>query len=188
MPKNRDTLSPGSRAEWRAWLRSNHEVSPGIWVLFRNTPFTVVSYEEALEEAICFGWIDSLISRVDDGRHMRLFTPRRRGSEWSEANRERAVDLMARGLMTEAGMEQVRLARESGLWYSKPAREFAMPEELEEALEASEKAALFFAELAPSYRRRYIAYVATAARPATRRSRAAKIAALMENGEKQALL
>ncbi len=188
MAANRETLSLLSRAQWRAWLEHNHELSPGVWLEFRRAPNSLVSYEDALEEAICFGWIDSLITRKDECHYLRLFTPRRRGSEWSEANRERAVDLIARGLMTEAGMEQVRIARERGTWYEKPAREFTMPSELEEALEGNERAALFFAELAPSYRKRYMDFVAVARKPDTRRTRAAKVALLLEKGEKQALL
>jgi len=188
MAVKRDVLALAGRAQWRLWLQSNHQESPGVWLEFRKAPAAVFTYEDALEEAICFGWIDSLIARGDDSRYLRLFTPRRRGSDWSEANRERAVDLMARGLMTEAGMEQVRIARERGLWYGKPAREFTMPAELEDALERNEKAALFFAELAPSYRKRYMDYVAAARKPETRTARAVRVVALLAEGIKQALL
>jgi uncharacterized protein YdeI (YjbR/CyaY-like superfamily) len=85
-------------------------------------------------------------------------------------------------------MEQVRIARERGLWYSKPAREFAMPAELEDALERNEGAALFFSELAPSYRTRYMGYVAAARKPGTRAARAERVVALLAAGQKQALL
>lgn len=188
MASKRDVLALSGRTQWRLWLQSNHQGSPGVWLQFRKAPASFFTYEDALEEAICFGWIDSLVSRGDDSHCLRLFTPRRRGSEWSEANRERAVDLIARGLMTEAGMEQVRIARERGLWYSKPAREFAMPAELEDALERNEGAALFFSELAPSYRKRYMDYVAAARKPETRTARAERVVALLAAGEKQAPL
>lgn len=188
MAAKRDTLVLKGRAQWRLWLQSNHQESPGVWLEFRKAPASFFTYEDALEEAICFGWIDSLITRGDDSNYLRLFTPRRPGSEWSEANRERAVDLIARGLMTEAGMEQVRVARERGLWYTRPAREFKMPSELEEALERNEGAALFFSELAPSYRRRYMDYVAAARKPETRAARAERVVALLAEGIKQALL
>lgn len=188
MKRERASLCPGSRSQWRAWLEQNHETSPGVWLVLRKGPDKPLSYDDALEEAICFGWIDSLITGMDENRYMRLFTPRRRGSGWSEANRERAVDLIARGLMTGAGMEQVRLAREAGLWYEKPRREFPMPAELEEALESNRKAALFFAGLAPSYQQRYMMYAASAVKPETRRARAARVVQLLERGEKQAML
>lgn len=188
MAAKRDTLVFQGRTQWRLWLKSNHQESPGVWLEFRKAPASFFTYEDALLEAICFGWIDSLITRGDDTHYLRLFTPRRRGSEWSEANRERAVDLIAGGLMTEAGMEQVRVARERGLWYSKPSREFAMPAELEDALEHNEGAALFFSELAPSYRKRYMAYVASARKPETRSARAARVVALLAGGVAQALL
>lgn len=188
MKKERAKLNLHSRAQWRAWLEQNHEISPGVWLVLLKGPERALCYDDALEEAICFGWIDSLVTRMDDRRYLRLFTPRRRGSGWSEANRERAVDLIARGLMTQAGMEQVRLAREAGLWYDKPEREFPMPAELEEALELNQKAALFFSELAPSYQRRYMMYTASAVKPVTRRARAQKVVELLEMGEKQAML
>jgi uncharacterized protein YdeI (YjbR/CyaY-like superfamily) len=96
------------------------------------------------------------------------------------------VDLIARGLITEAGMEQVRLARERGLWYSKPPRGLTMPVELEEALAENAAASLFFAELEPSFRRGYMAHVASGDSAETRRSRAAEAVLLLERGEKQA--
>lgn len=188
MASKRDVLALTGRTQWRLWLQSNHQESPGVWLEFRKATAAFFTYEDALEEAICFGWIDSLITRGDDTHYLRLFTPRRRGSEWSEANRERAVDLIARGLMAEAGMEQVRIAREGGLWYSMPLREFAMPAELEDALERNEGAALFFSELAPSYRKRYMAFVASARKPQTRAARAEKVVALLADGVVQALL
>jgi len=98
MAVKRDVLALAGRAQWRLWLQSNHQESPGVWLEFRKAPAAVFTYEDALEEAICFGWIDSLIARGDDSRYLRLFTPRRRGSEWSEANRERAVDTSWQGV------------------------------------------------------------------------------------------
>ena len=185
MTANRRSLSFPDRAQWRAWLQGNHEVSTGVWLALRGKA-SGLSSAEAVEEALCFGWMDSLVTRMEGEAHCRLFTPRHPGSEWSESDREKAVDLIARGLITEAGMEQVRLARDRGLWYSKPPRGLTMPAELEEALENSPKAALFFAELEPSFRRGYMAHVASGDSVETRRSRAAEAVFLLEREKKQA--
>src|SRR5262245_16578679 len=95
-----------SRAEWRRWLQRNHESSPGVWFVFHkaHTGKNRVSYDEAVEEALCFGWIDSIANSLDADRYLQKFGPRRKGSRWSESNLERVRRLKAAGLMTPAGM------------------------------------------------------------------------------------
>lgn len=184
MNRKRKSHSFPDRGQWRAWLRANHEMSPGIWLELTEGRAFALSLEEAVEEALCFGWTDSLSTRTEGENRFRLFIPRPPGSPWSEADRERAVDLIARGCMTPSGMEQVRRARESGIWYSRPPGGEVMPEELENALEQNPGAAVFFAGLEPSLRNRYMALAAAGETPEARRKTALEIAARLERGER----
>jgi len=107
-----------ARADWRAWLAANHASARGVWLVSwkRATGKPSVGYDAAVEEALCFGWIDSLAKTVDDERSRQLFTPRRPRSRWSQSNRDRVERLAAAGLMEPAGLAAVERARESGSW------------------------------------------------------------------------
>lgn len=100
------TLQVRSRRQWRAWLAKNHMSSPGIWLVCYkdHTGVTSISYEDTVREALCFGWIDSLVKRLDDDRYARKLTPRRPTSKWSDINRKRWTQLKAAGLLTSAGL------------------------------------------------------------------------------------
>ena len=107
-----------TRSEWRRWLAANHASSPGVWLVSwkRSTGKPTVVYDAAVEEALCFGWIDSLAKTVDEARSRQLFTPRRRKSHWSQSNRERVERLVAAGLMEPAGVAAVDAAKAAGTW------------------------------------------------------------------------
>ena len=113
-----ERLHAETRSEWRRWLAANHASSPGAWLVSwkRSTGKPTVGYDAAVEEALCFGWIDSLAKTVDDERSRQLFTPRRPRSRWSQSNRDRVERLAAAGLMEPAGLAAVERARESGSW------------------------------------------------------------------------
>jgi uncharacterized protein YdeI (YjbR/CyaY-like superfamily) len=98
-------LDVRSRAQWHAWLAKNHDATAEIWLVFhkRHTLEASLDYEDAVEEALCFGWIDSLVRPLDDARYARKFTPRKPGSRWSDPNRRRYASLEKRGLLQEAG-------------------------------------------------------------------------------------
>ena len=112
------TLRVETRDAWRDWLAEYHESEAEVWLVFlkSHTGQPNVPYDEAVEEALCFGWIDSLIKRLDDARYARRFTPRRSGSVWSETNKKRAEKMITEGLMTDAGMVFVGEAKVSGEW------------------------------------------------------------------------
>ena len=103
------TLHVTERGEWREWLASHHGSETKIWLVFHktHTGVTSISYGAAVEEALCFGWIDSIIRRIDEDRYVRKFTPRRIDSVWSESNKRRAERMIAEGRMTGAGLAQV---------------------------------------------------------------------------------
>jgi uncharacterized protein YdeI (YjbR/CyaY-like superfamily) len=107
-----------TRGEWRAWLAANHDSASGVWLVSwkKATGKPAVGYDAAVEEALCFGWIDSLERRIDDERFRLLFTPRRAKSRWSESNRDRVRRLTAAGLMEPAGLRAVEAAKAAGTW------------------------------------------------------------------------
>jgi uncharacterized protein YdeI (YjbR/CyaY-like superfamily) len=104
--------------EWRAWLQKHHAVEKDVWLMFskKHSATPSVTLEEATEEALCFGWIDSFLNRVDDERYVLRFSPRRKGSKWSEINKKRVARLIEEGRMTEAGLVKVDEAKQSGEW------------------------------------------------------------------------
>ena len=140
--------------EWREWLQHNHDKTPGVWLIFFKTSTGKVSieYEAAVEEALCFGWIDSIIKRIDDERYVRKFTPRKAGSQWSALNKKRVRKLIRENRMAAAGLAQIEIAKENGQWDQpdRPKKEFEMPQEFQAALSGNRKAKENFEQLAPS--------------------------------------
>ncbi len=177
-----------SRREWREWLKKNHDGSSGVWLVFykRHTGKPTLGYDDAVEEALCFGWIDSIIKKIDEDKYARKLTPRKADSRWSKLNKERVAKLIERGLMTEAGIVKIAEARASGLW-SQPERlppSLEIPGDVKTALAKNVKAGHFFDQLAPSYRKQFIGWISAAKRPETRGRRLRESIALMEQGEK----
>jgi uncharacterized protein YdeI (YjbR/CyaY-like superfamily) len=164
-----DTLEVKDRQAWREWLAKYHATVTEIWLVFykRHTGIHTMSYDDAVEEAICFGWIDSLIRRLDDDRYARKMTPRKENSKWSEANRKRYADLKAHDLLTEAGL--ARPPTDSHYGPRPSATE--VPPYIEERLKTDPKAWQNFQQLAPSYRRHYIGWIDSAKRPETKEKR-----------------
>ncbi len=177
-----------TRAEWRNWLQQNHRNHAGIWLIFfkKHTGKPSIEYDAAVEEALCFGWIDSIIKKIDDEKYVRKFTPRKSDSRWSDINKKRILKLEKQGLMTEAGHAVVVAARKSGLWDEpdRPTLSFEAPDDLKRALGKNKKAQIFFNQLAPSYRRQFIGWIVIAKRQETRENRIRESIALLERGEK----
>jgi uncharacterized protein YdeI (YjbR/CyaY-like superfamily) len=109
---------PPTRAEWRAWLEANHLTATGVWLIYykKESGKPRVAYDEAVEEALCFGWIDSVPNKIDDESFKQLFSPRKPKSNWSKLNKERVERLTAAGLMMPAGLEKVAIAQQNGAW------------------------------------------------------------------------
>jgi uncharacterized protein YdeI (YjbR/CyaY-like superfamily) len=177
---------PASRAEWRAWLAANHRTSAGVWLVTwkRRAGRPTVSYDEAVEEALCFGWIDGVLGRVDDDRSMQWFAPRRPRSTWALTNKERVARLEAAGLMAEAGRETVEVARANGSWESMDAIDsLVVPDDLAAALAERPGAREHFDASSASVRRSALAWVYQAKRPETRAAHVAQVAAIAGRGE-----
>ncbi len=180
-------VTPTSRRAWRAWLESHHETAAEVWLVFykRGAGKPTLSYGDAVEEAICFGWIDGVRRSLDGERYMHRFSPRRPDSRWSAANRDRAERMTAAGWMAPAGRKAIERARRSGRWDTpRPRIDLSLPPELEERLRESKSAAEFFASLAPSYRKQFIAWINTAKRIDTKQRRLDETMRLLERREK----
>jgi uncharacterized protein YdeI (YjbR/CyaY-like superfamily) len=156
-----------------------------VWLVFYkdHTRVKSIPYEDSVREALCFGWIDSLIQRLDDDRYARKFTPRRPASKWSEINRKRWVELEAAGLLTPAGLASAPTDNT----YAPPPAIPDLPGYLAEALKANPRAWGFFLELAPTYRRHFVGWIHLAKRPETREKRIRESIALLAAGKKLGL-
>jgi uncharacterized protein YdeI (YjbR/CyaY-like superfamily) len=179
------TLQVRSRRQWRAWLEKHHTSSPGVWLVFHkaHTGVKSIPYEDMVREALCFGWIDSLIKRLDEDRYALKVTPRKPASRWSEINRKRWAELEADGLLTPAG---VAAAPTDKTYAPRPVIP-ELPAYIARALEAQPKAWAFFRELAPTYRRDFVVWIHMAKRADTRETRIRESIRLLAAGKKLGL-
>jgi len=172
------------RASWRAWLEHNYESKRELWLVFfkKHTGVPTISYDDAVEEALCVGWIDSLIKRLDEDRFARKFTPRTNKSKWSELNLKRVEKLKAAGLMTPAGLAKIDPAVTPAV---APLRTpLVIPSYFQDALARDDEARLFFDQLAPSYQRNFVMWVDSAKREETRLRRLAEALSLLRKKRK----
>lgn len=174
-------VEPVDRAGWRAWLTENHATSGSVWLVSwkagRGQPR--LAYGEAVEEALCFGWIDSLPRKLDEDRTMLLMSPRKKSSAWSALNKDRALRMIATGQMTEAGQRVIDAARESGLWDKlETVDQLVIPPDLEAALSANPTALANFQAFPRSTRRGILEWILQAKRPETRVARVDETARL----------
>lgn len=169
-------LEPASAKEWHAWLRENHHSSAGVWLAVgkKGGRRTKLTYELAVEEALCWGWIDSTANRLDDDRYKQLFTPRKPHSTWSKSNKERVERLIAAGRMRPAGLAAIEAAKSNGAWTSLDDIDaLVVPDDLASALAEVPAAASYFASLSDSPRKLILYWIATAKRSETRAKRVA---------------
>lgn len=179
LPEN--SVHPATRAEWRAWLEQNHARTDGVWFISyrKSAGKPRVEYAEAVEEALCFGWIDSKAGTVDDERTMLWMSPRKPGTGWSRLNKERIERLMADGRMAPPGLAKIQAARQDGSWTALDAIEaLETPADLEQALASYPDAARHFAAFPPSARKQILQWIASAKKPETRAARIAETARL----------
>src|SRR5260370_17454239 len=179
------TLDIRKRQKWRTWLRRHHASSPGVWLTFHrdHTGVESLPYEDSVREALCFGWVDSLIKRLDDDRYARKFTPRQPTSKWSESNRKRWIELKACGLLTAAGLATAPTDKS---YAQRPAIP-GLPAYIAKALQATPVACRFFQELPPGHRRHLSACLHSSLRPETRTKRICESVALLAAGKKLGL-
>jgi uncharacterized protein YdeI (YjbR/CyaY-like superfamily) len=171
----------GDRSQWRAWLEAHHADTDVVWLVHYKKGFqeSTLLYEDAVEEALCFGWIDGQLRRLDERRYILRYTPRRRNSVWSISNIRRAERLSRQGRMTLVGLDKIAEAKETGQWQAAIRREQVdiIPPDLEGVLERIEGAVAAYHALPDSRKKQFIYWLQTAKRPATKRRRIAKIVA-----------
>lgn len=172
-----------SRDQWRVWLERNHTREKEVWLIHykKHTGKSGIAYEDAIEEALCFGWIDGLLQRIDEDRYALRYSPRRKNSIWSETNKRRAKRMVEQGRMTPAGLAKIRQAKESGEWYQAEARErLDVPPDLEQALAIDKHAGEKFKELTPSRKKQFLYWIASAKKEETRRRRIEELLQMMK--------
>ena len=169
------------RSDWRRWLEKNHATSPGVWLIYykQTTGQPHVAYSDAVEEALCFGWVDSKPNVLDDERYMQLFSPRNPKSPWSRLNKQRVEKLIEQGLMTEAGLKLIEAAKQNGAWtVYDTIEDLTMPEDLEQALAANPTAYDNFQAFSNSSKKNILWWIQSAKQPATRSKRIEETVAL----------
>ena len=183
----REQFQADSRAAWRAWLEEHHDTSPGVWLVSykKGSGKPGVSYPEAVEEALCFGWIDSRPNALDDERYMQRFSPRKPDSPWSALNKRRITKLIDDGLMTPTGMAKIEAAKRDGTWNADDEIEnLTVPNDLKQALAVHDKAADHFAAFSDSSKKQILWWIASAKRSETRAKRIEETARLAAENKK----
>ena len=186
-PDAHPQTQPASRAEWRQWLTEHHASLPGVWLVYckKASGLPSLSYAEAVEEALCFGWIDSHPRKLDAERSQQLYTPRRPKSGWSKVNKERLLRLEAAGLLMPAGRAAIARAQQNGAWENLDAAEAGLvPDDLATALAADAAAAGQFAAFAPSARKAILSWVLGAKQAETRTRRVAETVRMAALGKR----
>jgi uncharacterized protein YdeI (YjbR/CyaY-like superfamily) len=183
------TLDPRSRAQWHAWLERHHASVAEIWLVFhkQRTGSKGVDREASIEEALCFGWVDSLVRRLDDDRYAVKFTPRKPGSRWSEVNRRRYASLENRGLLMPAGRANAPTGKRAYVLSQRRPVDAPVPRYIERAFKDEPAAWRFFETLAPSYRRAYVGWIDAAKRHETKERRLCEAVTRLAKGEKLGL-
>jgi uncharacterized protein YdeI (YjbR/CyaY-like superfamily) len=185
------SFHPKSRKAWRNWLEKNHLKSPGIWLVFykATTGKPRVAYDDAVEEALCFGWIDSLPRKLDEERSMLKFTPRKPKSVWSQLNKQRVEALLQKGQIMPAGLAAIQSAKENGSWDTltlsdQQAATKTIPKDLADLMNRNPKANSHFQHFSMSIRKQFLYWIDSAKRPETRKARLEQTVRMAEANKK----
>jgi uncharacterized protein YdeI (YjbR/CyaY-like superfamily) len=174
--KELDFIHFKNRDRYRNWLQKNHDESLGIWMIFykKHTNIECIEYNDALEEALCFGWIDSIIKKIDKDKYVRKFTPRKDTAKWSEINKKKAFELIQNGKMTQTGLAKIDVSilssitdLENSKTEKKNVKELEIPDFIIDEFARNEPALINFNKLALTYKRHYILWITNAKREDT---------------------
>jgi uncharacterized protein YdeI (YjbR/CyaY-like superfamily) len=174
-----------TRMEWRKWLSENYERGQGVWLITYKPkrPELHLSYEASVEEAVCYGWVDSKVAKVDDERGMLWFAPRKPQSLWSRSSKERIQRLEAQGLISDFALDQIAKAKANGTWFTLDAIEdLVAPDDLQQAFGRHPGSEQKFAGFPPSSRREILVWIVQAKKPETRAARVEETARLASQG------
>ena len=183
------TLLVRTLEQWRDWLAEHHASESEVWLIFhkQQTGVASIDYKDALDEALCFGWVDSLVKRLDDRRYARKFTPRRADSRWSVVNRKRYAQLKAEGRLKPPGIERAPTDRSDGVRPERLAMPAKLPAYMQAAMKKRPTALRHFEALPPSQRRRYFAWIESAKRQGTKLRRLEEAIRLLASGKELGL-
>jgi uncharacterized protein YdeI (YjbR/CyaY-like superfamily) len=187
MEKEIEMISPKSRQEWREWLQENHDKKQSVWLIYykKKSNIPTVKYSEAVDEALCFGWIDSKAKPLDEEKFMQFFSRRKPKSVWSGINKEKIERLINEGLMTKAGYHIIEIAKQNGSWtILDEAEALTIPKDLDEAFQTRQNAKNYFSGLSRSDKRNILQWLVLAKRQETRQKRISEIAELADQKQK----
>lgn len=176
--KEIETITPSNLEEWRIWLQDNHVSKSSVWLIYyrKDTNKPTITWSEAVDVALCFGWIDSTKKTIDKEKYKQLFTPRKVKSNWSKINKEKVEKLIEDGLMTEAGYKSIAIAKENGSWTILDEVEaLVVPSDLEEALQKHPEAEAYFFSLSKSAKKILLYWLMSAKTDKTRQKRMTEI-------------
>jgi uncharacterized protein YdeI (YjbR/CyaY-like superfamily) len=175
-----------NRDDWRAWLKKNFDKKKEIWLIYykKHTKIPTIPYDEAVEEAICFGWIDSTVRRIDDEKHMQKYTPRNLKSIWSPYNVIRAKKMIKQGKMTKIGLEKFKYAKNNDKFVSYKKETLVIPKDFMDALKKETPADKNFINFAHSYKLAYVEWINNAKKLPTRQRRIIKAARNIKENRK----
>lgn len=185
-----ETLYVTSRKAWRTWLKKHHAKKKEIWLIYykKHTGKPRIPYDDAVKEALCFGWIDSTLQRMDEEKYTQKFTPRRRGSVWSQLNIKRAQKMIKEKRMTKAGLIHFKNAGKKKSRSVITRRQHGVPADLKTALTKRKKALENFNNFAPSYRKMYVLWVLDAKRAETREKRIRRVVERSAKNQKPGMM
>jgi uncharacterized protein YdeI (YjbR/CyaY-like superfamily) len=182
------TLPFETQAKFRSWLTKNHSKEPGLWIKYakKGSGIKTIAYQEAVEEALCFGWIDGKVKTVDENYYVQRFTPRRSKSKWSKINRDKAEKLIASRKMKPSGLAEVERAKADGRWEAAydPSSTMPVPDDFTDAVSKSAKAKRFWESLNSTNRYAILYQIHDAKKPETRARRIAKFVDMLKDEQK----
>lgn len=177
--KEAETFYPPDRLAWREWLQENHDKKQSVWLICYKMKANVptISWSDAVDEALCFGWIDSTRKSLDDEKFIQFFTRRKPSSTWSKVNKEKVQKLIDTGLMTKAGLKSIEIAKQNGNWnILDEVEELIIPKDLEKEFKARPGSKKFFIGLSKSVQKMMLQWIVVAKQPTTREKRIVEIA------------
>ena len=181
------TFCPINRQQWREWLQEHHDKEKSVWLIFykKKSSMPTISWSEAVDEALCFGWIDSVAKPLDEEKFMRFFSRRKATSGWSGINKEKVQGLIDAGYMTQAGFEVIERAKQNGSWtILDDAEALTIPADLEKELQKRPHAQRYFLRLSKSDKRNILQWLILAKRPETRQKRITEMVELADQNRK----
>jgi uncharacterized protein YdeI (YjbR/CyaY-like superfamily) len=182
-----ESFYPKSRQEWREWLQVNHATKQSVWLIYykKKSNLPTVLYNDAVDEALCFGWIDSKAKPIDEDKYMQFFTKRKHKSIWSKINKEKIERLTKEGLMTKAGFEIMEIAKHNGSWtILDEAEALVIPDDLDQEFQKRPSAKAYFFGLSRSDKRNILQWLVLAKRQETRDKRIVEVITLAEQNLK----